>query len=334
MKKIYFAVSFILLVCASIASASEPLEANTELISQEQAREVFQAQLDKDDMPALLQAMNREAFSHANIVRVQQIIEEAEKEGLPTEPLTDKVYEGIAKTVDEDSIVGAVIRVRHRYAYAYRRAGELVVDADQEKILGNLIAGAYTAGLTEEECDSIMAALQTRTRSMNRSQAQQLNIETMNTARVMAHRDVSSETISDVLVTALDKSYQAKEMEEMQHTFRNRTRYGSAEKVAQQFSNDISRGLGVGSLGHNSSNGGGSDNTRDSNGGSGGAGGGGSNSSGNGGGGSNSGSGNSGNSGGGSNSGSGNSGNSGGGSSGGSGSSGKSGGGSGGGRGK
>lgn len=84
----------------------------------------------------------------------------------------------------------------------------------------------------------------------------------------MAHRDVSSETISDVLVTALDKSYQAKEMEEMQHSFMNRTRYGSADKVAQQFSNDISRGLGVGSLGRNSSSGGGSDNNRDSNGGS------------------------------------------------------------------
>ena len=316
MKKKYFAISFILLVSASIASASEPLVANTELISQEQAREVLQAQLDKDDMPALLQAMNREAFSHANTVRVQQIIEEAEKEGLPTEPLTDKVYEGIAKTVDEDSIVEAVIRVRHRYAYAYQRAGELAVDADQEKIIAKLIAGAYTAGLTEEECDSIMTALQTRTRSMNRSQAQQLSIETINTARIMAHRDVSSETISDVLITALDKSYQAKEMEEMQHTFMNRTRNGSAEKVAQQFSNDISRGLGVDSLGRNSSNGSGSDNNRDSNGGSGGAGGGGSNSSGNGGGGSSSGSGNSGNSGGGS------------------GSSGKSGGGSGGGRGK
>jgi hypothetical protein len=305
MKKKYFAISFILLVSASIASASEPQVATTELISQEQAREVFQAQLDKDDMPALLQAMNREEFSHANIVRVQQIIEEAEKEGLPTEPLTDKVYEGIAKTVDEDSIVGAVRRVRHRYAYAYQRAGELVVDPDQEKVLGDLIAGAYTAGLTEEECDSIMAALQTRTRSMNRSQVQQLSVETINTARIMAHRDVSSETISDVLVTALDKSYQAKEMEEMQHSFMNRTRYGSAEQVAQQLSNDISRGLGVGSLGRNSSSGGGSDNNRNSNGGSGGAGGGGSNSSGNGGGGSSSGSGNSGNSGGGSNGGSG-----------------------------
>ena len=313
MKKKYFAISFILLVSVSVASASEPLVANTASGSQEQAREVSPAQLDIDDMPALLQAMNREAFSHANIVRVQQIIEEAEKEGLPTEPLTDKVYEGIAKTVDEDSIVGALLRVRHRYAYAYRRAGELEVDQDREKILGDLIAGAYTAGLTEEECDLIMAALQTRTRSMNRSQAHQLSFETMNTARTMAHRDVSSETISDVLVTALDKSYQAKEMEEMQHFFMNRARYGSAEKVAKQFSDDISRGLGVGSLGRNSSNGDGSDNSRESNGGSGGAGGGGSNSSGNGGGGSGSGSGNSGKSGGGSNGGSGSSGKSGGG---------------------
>jgi hypothetical protein len=346
MKIKYFTLSIILLTSASIASADEPLIENTELLSQEQAREIFQTQIDKDETPALLQAMHREQFRHTNMVQVQKIIEEAKQEGLPTKPLTDKVYEGIAKNIDEENIVQAITRVRNRYSHAYQQARELVVDPVQEELLGDLIAGAYTAGLEQEECETVMSALKTRTRTMNQSQAQELTIQTMTTARIMAHRDVRSETISDVLVTALGKSYEATEMKEMQNSFVNKARYGSAENVAQQFSDGINQGLRARELGHTSGRGDENDGNRGSNAGSGGAGSSGSNSSGNSGsssGGSSGGSGSSGNSGGGSggssgsSGGSGNSGGSGGssGNSGGSsGSSGGSSGGSGGGRGK
>ena len=327
MKIKHFTLIFILLSSTSIALADEPLIENTELRSQEQAREMFQTQIDKDDTPPLLQAMHREQFRHSNMVRVQEIIEDAKQEGLPTKPLTDKVYEGIAKDVSEEKIVQAVTRVRNRYRHAYQQADELEVDPDQEELLGDLIADAYTAGLTQEDCETVMSSLKTRMRTMTRNQAQELTIQTMTTARIMAHREVRSETISDVLVTALGKSYEATEMKEMQHSFINRARYGAAEKVAQQFSDGINQGLRAQELGHSPGRGNENDGNRGSNTGSGGAGSGGSNSSGNSGG-SSGGSGNAGGSSGGSSGSSGGSGNSGG-SSGGSGNSGGSSGGSG-----
>lgn len=329
-----------LLSSTSIVLADEPLIENTELRSQEQAREMFQTQIDKDETPALLQAMHREQFRQSNMVRVQKMIEDANQEGLPTKPLTDKVYEGIAKDVNEEDIVQAVTRVQNRYRHAYRQAREVVVDPEQEELLGDLIADVYTAGFKQEDCETVMSSLKTRTRTMARSQAQELTIQTMTAARIMAHREVRSETISDVLVTALGKSYETTEMMEMQYSFMNRARYGAAEHVAQQFLDGINQGLGAQELGHSSGKG----NGNDGNSGSGGAGSGGSDSTGNSGGSSggssdaSGGSGNSGSSSGGSSGGSGNSGSSSGESSGGSGnsgsSSGGSSGGSGGGRGK
>lgn len=321
-KKKYFTISLMLLAFSSAALADETLVVeNPELQAQEQARDALQTQIDKNETPALVLAMQREQFRHTNMVRVQKIIEDAKTAGLPTKPLTDKVYEGIAKEVDEERIVQAVSRVRNRHMHAYQQARELAVDPEEEKPLGDLIAGAYTAGLGEEECDAIIVALQTRTRTMNRSQAQELTIQTMATARVMAHRDVRSETISDVMVSALDNSYKATDMKELQHAFINRARLGSSEDVAQLFSDGINQGLGSGELGHRSGRNEEYGEGNGTNGGSGGAGSGGSNSSGNSGGssgggsgGSSSGSGSSGDSSGGSNSGTGGAGTSSGGS--------------------
>jgi hypothetical protein len=268
--------------------------------------------------------MNREQFRNTNVVRIQKIIEEAQQEGLPTKPLTDKVYEGIAKNVTEERIVQAVTTVRNRYSNAYRRARELATNTDRERQLGDLIARTYSAGLTEEDCDTIMTALQTRTRSMNQSQAQEITIQTITTARIMAHRDVRSRTVSDVLVNALDQSYEASDMKEIQYSFRLRARHGSAENVAQHFAAVINQGLDAKALGKNYARNNENGESGGSNSGSGGAGSGGSNSSGGSG---NSGGGSGGNSNGSSGGSGGGSGSSGG--SGGSGSSGGSGGGSG-----
>lgn len=280
MKTKHFTLICMLLAGTSFAHADEPLPLSTELLSQEQAREMYQTLVDNDETPAILQAMHREQFRHANIVRVQKEIEDAQKDGLPTTPLTDKVYEGIAKNIDEEAIVRAVTRVRNRYAHAYRQAHELVVDPEQEELLGNLIADAYTAGLTEEDCDTILAALQTRTRTKNQRLDQELTIQTMTTARFMAHRDVRSTTVSEVLVNALDKSYGTTDLKEMQYSFLNRARYGSAETIAQQFSDGINQGLDAAALGHSQERRGESDGSGGAGENSGGAGSGGSNSSG------------------------------------------------------
>ncbi len=243
MKTIYFTVIPALLLSAAVCFGDDPVNEPVELRSREQAQDQYHARIDQDEIPALVQAMQRARFSHANQVEVQQTIKAANQEGLPVEPLTHKVHEGIAKNVSEDRIVEAVHRVRYRYAKAYRKAGELEVEPDQEQLLGNLIAGAYAAGLTDPECDRIMAALRTRTRTATRSQnQQQLHIQTMATALTMARRGVSPETISEVLVNALEFSHQQQYMHKMRHAFVHSSRYGTPEGTALRFAQRLSQG--------------------------------------------------------------------------------------------
>jgi len=243
MKKIYIILICTFLATASVGYSDEPVTENGDPRSRERAEEMNQVRTSPDEIPAVVRAIRRERFRNSNVDKIQQTIEKAQQEGLPIKPLTDKVYEGIAKNVDEETIVRAVLQVKTRYRDAYRNARELDLDPEQEKPLGDLIAGAKAAGLANKESEAIMAALLARTRTMNRGAAQQLSIQTMTTARTMARRSVTSATVSEVLVNGLEQSYQARDMKNMNDAFMQRARYRPAEPIAQQLAQGIKQGL-------------------------------------------------------------------------------------------
>jgi len=245
MKTIYFTVIPALLLSAAVCFGDEPVNEPVEPPVQEQAQDRYQYGIDQDEVAAAVQAMRQAGFSDLTQVDVQQTIEEALEEGLPVKPLTHKVHEGIVKNIPEDRIVDAVQSVRQRYRHAYGKASELEVEPDQEEPLGDMIAGAYAAGLTYPECDRIMAALlRTRTRTRTRSQNQQeLYIQTMATARTMARRGVSPETISEVLVKALEFSYQPDDMRRMRRAFVQNSQYRTPEQTARRYAERLSQGV-------------------------------------------------------------------------------------------
>jgi hypothetical protein len=179
MKKTYVIAGAILLASVHVYAADQPYNENTQLQSQEQARVEYQAQIDPEGTPALLQAMQQHRFQHENQLHINTMIREAQQKGLPTEPLMNKVHEGIAKNVPEEKIVQAVERVQNRNENAYRQAGALTSDKQHARQLGQVIAEAYTAGLMEKDAAQIMTQLQTRTRTMNQQEAQELRIQTI-----------------------------------------------------------------------------------------------------------------------------------------------------------
>ena len=244
MKTINITVIPALLFSAAVCLGDDPVKEPVELRSREQAQDQYHARIHQEEMPALFQAMHQARFSHANQLQVQKLIDTCLQEGLPVKPITHKIHEGIVKNIPEDRIIEAAHRVQKRYEKAYRKAEELEVDPDQRPRLGHLIAGAYAAGLTEPECDRILAALQIRTRTRTRSQNQQeLYIQTIATARAMARRTVSSETISEVLVNALEFSYPPQGMHTMRHAFVQSSRHGTPEETAHRFAKRISQGV-------------------------------------------------------------------------------------------
>lgn len=263
MKKPTLIVLSILLTTPVLSFAASTSQNQLQFVSQEQVMEMYQARLDPDGTPELLKAMQQNQFSRQNMVRIQTMLRDAYGENLPTEPLMNKVQEGIAKSIGDEAIVRAVERVQKRYEYAYSQAETFDWDREQIDLFGALLARTYTAGFNEQQCEQILAELKIRirTRSMNRDQSLQLAVATMTTARIMAHRRVRSATISALLTNALQKSYQARDMHTLQTSFTNQARHGSAEIIAQQFSNDITTGMEAQQLGGNSPQGEGLDNT-------------------------------------------------------------------------
>ena len=244
MKTIYFIVIPALMLSAEVCFGCDPVNEPIEPPFREQAQDQYHARIHQEEVPALVQAMQQARFSQDNQLQVQKLIDTCLQEGLPVKPITDKVHEGIVKNIPEDRIIEAAHRVHERYARAYGKASDLEVEPDQKLRLGHLIAGAYAAGLTEPECDRILAALQIRTRTTTRTQNQkELYIQTMATARAMARRGVSSETISEVLGNALEFSYPPQGMHKMRHAFVQSSRHGTPEETAHRFATRISQGV-------------------------------------------------------------------------------------------
>ncbi len=242
MKNIYVVLIGMFFATCSLAFADEPVTDAVELQQRSQTREMAQFIVDQEELPALLKAMERQRFTHSNQVRVQKVIQDAKQEGLPTQPLADKVYEGIAKGVDEQRIVQAMTTVRNRYAYAYRQVRQLVDDAADAQVLGKVVAEAYTAGLKQQDCDKIVEELQTRLQTMTRQESRELALETMLTTRLMARRGVESVTVSDVVVSALEQSYDDADMQQIQKAFMGRALNGSAQGMATQLGEHIGSG--------------------------------------------------------------------------------------------
>ena len=253
----------------------------------DQLHDRTQQQVDKDD-PAYVQAMHQHQFREQNVISIQNMIQEAQMKGLPTEPMQNKVHEGIAKKADDEAIVRAVEQVQNRYEYAYQQARGLFNDPQQARSMGNRFAEANAAGLANEDAARIMAQLQNRTRNMNREQAFELADETVKGARNMARQGVSSTTVGNVYANALQHAYQARDMQTLQQSFANQARHGNPENVAHGFSQGIGQGLGAGGLssggGAGSGSGSGGSGDGGGSGGSGGSGGGGGGSGGGGGG--------------------------------------------------
>jgi hypothetical protein len=172
-KTIIFLACLLLAAPFAVAEEGSTTAAQEEaaLQAQEQQRSRVQEQIDKEETPAYLQAMYQNQFRHENTQRIQNMIEEAQQKGLPTEPMQNKVHEGIAKKADEEAIVRAVEQVQNRYENAYRHAQTLFDEPEQVQSMGNRFAEANAAGLANEDAARIMVQLQNRTRNMNRAQA-------------------------------------------------------------------------------------------------------------------------------------------------------------------
>lgn len=213
-------------------------------------REIVGAGVETGNAVAMTRQMQQSRFNDRQMLQVHETIKTAFQEGLPSEPLVNKAFEGIAKSVAADRVVQAMEEVRSRYSYAYQQAKAITDDEGRQRALGNTIAEGLAAGIHAPDMSRTMDRVRERARDLKAEELDNLAIQAAQTVRNMARLDVSSDSATDLVCQALKNQFTAREMEQMRNTFASEARYGQAEKIAQNYSALISAGGRSGSLGN------------------------------------------------------------------------------------
>ncbi|MCU7816658.1 MAG: hypothetical protein KZQ81_16030 [Candidatus Thiodiazotropha sp. (ex Rostrolucina anterorostrata)] len=188
----------------------------------------------------MLTRMHQKRFQQQNIVRAQQTVMAAAKEGLPTEPIMNKAMEGMVKQAKEQQILKAMEAVRSRHQYAYQMTRSLSNDKNTTEIMARAIVDSLTAGMPVQDMKRIAAQLQTR--QQTKTQAKDLSLQSMLTVRTMARLGAMPTDVSDTVCLALQHQYTSQQMKELRHNFASGTQQTSARQLARQYAGTIDKG--------------------------------------------------------------------------------------------
>ena len=244
-------ISFVLVIVLGVSFlGSAAADSGGQRKGDVQSNEVYTGE--EAELSRLRVKMAEYGFSDNAIEEVGNLVEIMQSRGLSSDPLLHKVYEGMAKNVDSPGIMRAADLVVDRYAHAFEYGRELAETPPQAAHFGNTLAQAFAAGWDDQDCRRLMARLQERIRNTDTGETEALVEQTLKAARDMARRRVSSPTISDVLVSALDQHYRARDMNIFRQRFAAMTNYAVSERIARQFRAGIDSGVGANQLGNDS----------------------------------------------------------------------------------
>lgn len=221
-----------------------------------QTRAMIRVGVPAADAVEMTRSMIQHQFRYEETLRAQRQVVAACEEGLPHEPLFNKLQEGLAKQVPPEDIVKAMQRVRERYRYAYQYARQITSDKAKQRSLGEAQAQGIAAGLKTKDMQRINEQVRERIRLKTCDNCPQLARESTLAARDMARLGVDSGTTGDVVCRALENGYDNAQMLRMRHQFRARVRYDDPQGLANRYAHAFRNGQdplrdrsGMGSLG-------------------------------------------------------------------------------------
>jgi CRISPR/Cas system-associated protein endoribonuclease Cas2 len=267
-KTLLILMALMLWICPVWADEiDDALPENASLRVRTNTRQMVQTGISQDDATQMTRAMLQHRFQERHIIQAQNMLMETMQSGLPVEPVMNKAFEGMAKNQPDEGIVQAMKMTQSRYAYAYRKAGELTTDEETQNSLGLSIAQGMGAGLQDKDIEPVMAQLQTRVRQMSQNKADELCLQTFLAARLMARLGVDSDTVSDVVCLALQHRFTAREMQQLGSNFNTQSQQMSSNHLANEFAQKIGQGQKPGQSGSDQGGGGESGNAPENTGG-------------------------------------------------------------------
>ena len=239
-------IAAILLLLAPWCFAAENIALSTSAQAQikAQAKEMSAVGVPAEPARNMLTAMHQHQFTHETIVKAQQEVMNCAKAGLPTEPLMNKAAEGMAKNASQQQVIAAMQAVHSRYAHAQKMAQTLSSDQTTVNDMTHSIAGSLAAGMKAKDMDAIALQLQNRqrTQTMNKTAADKLAVQTLQTTRTMARLGLLSSDVNQIVCRALQNNFTHQEMEQLQHQMVNKAHQESPQQIAQQHADAIGKG--------------------------------------------------------------------------------------------
>jgi len=277
MKKIWLVLLMLGLFAATVL-ADEPVPLSQQAMQsvQQQSREMSAVGIPEAQAQKMLTRMVQNRFQEQNRIHAQQIVMSAARAGLPTEPVMSKAMEGMAKQVKEQQVIRAMETVRSRYAYANRVAKTLSDDKANIDTLTHSIADSMAAGMKSRDMDAMINQLQTESRQQtatrNRTETDQMAIQTVQTIRTMARMGYDSSKVASTVGQALRNQYTLQEMKQLRARIAKKAHQDLGRLVATQHAGSIAKGSNDGSAGGSGAGGGSGSGPGGSGGGSGGGG--------------------------------------------------------------
>jgi hypothetical protein len=241
------AIVFFVVLFASAAHGDvidDSLPSNTPQAVKTSARQAVQNGLEQNSVVKLTLAMLQNQFNAQQIQQAHDLMVAAKNSSMPVQPLMNKAFEGMAKGVDPALILGAMETVQSRNAFAHRRAARFTQNKSQAQQLGRVLSTALAAGFAKQDADQITQMLQQRSQNMKSDRAYNLASECFNTARDVSRLGVSSEAVTGMLASALNKGFDHHEMQAMRSAFMSQAQQSQPQNLAHSYSAAIQAGRG------------------------------------------------------------------------------------------
>ena len=215
----------------------------------DRTRAMIQKGVPGEDAIKLIQAMVANRFQEEQVLKAQAIVLEAQGRGLPTKPIINKAFEGMAKQVAPERTLQAMEAVSSRYAFAFDHARSITKNTEQVGRLGNMLAESLAAGLKEQDASQVMSRLKEQSLKTDQEQMNELAAACLAMARDMSRLSVSSTLSSQVISNALSNGLDAASIASMHQSLLAQSQTHSAQAVAQGLAQGMQHGQTVQGLG-------------------------------------------------------------------------------------
>jgi hypothetical protein len=215
----------------------------------DRTRVMIQKGMAGEDAVQFIQALNANRFQDDQILKAQAIVLEAQGSGLPTKPIINKAFEGMAKQVPPERTLQAMGAVSSRYAFAFEQARPITQNTEQIERLGNMLAESLAAGLKEQDASRIINQLQAQSPKMSPNQMDELAAACLAMARDMSRLGVASALSSQVISSALSSGLNVASIAGMHQSMLAQSQTHSAQSVAQGLAHGMQQGQSTPGLG-------------------------------------------------------------------------------------